>query len=338
MQRRRLARTQKTWPFLLGGLALAGAAVAISRAQTRSAAPRVTGPAAPERIRSATVDGIRMRWEQHGDDPATALPVVFVHGLPTNPRAWRYVLPRVSNSGVCCLAWELVGFGGSLREGFGRDLSIPAQASYLRAWLRHLGIEKAVFVAHDYGGGVVQHLATTSPDLFLGLVLTDSVAFDNWPVPAVKAARAMRSAIGHCPPRLLEPVFKGALVNLGHTDQAVAAESRELFWRPYSGENGPSAFAHQLGFFSNQDTVRIGHDLHPLGCPTLVVWGEKDPLGLDSAEELAGRLDADLRVIEGAYHFTIEDHPNEIADAVQSVLSRVRSEESAGDRAGLLHS
>ena len=37
-----------------------------------------------------------------------------------------------------CLAWEQVGFGGSLREGLRRDLSMPAQAEYLTAWLRQL--------------------------------------------------------------------------------------------------------------------------------------------------------------------------------------------------------
>ncbi|MFC4170974.1 alpha/beta fold hydrolase [Microvirga sp. GCM10011540] len=324
-------RMSRTWLLLLGGVALTGAVAAISRTRSALPPPR-PGRAARERVRTGIVDGIRMRWEQHGGDPATGLPVVFVHGLPTNPRAWRYVIPLVADDGVCCLAWEQVGFGGSLREGLGRDLSIPAQAFYLRAWLRHQGIERAVFVAHDYGGGVVQHLATTSPDLFLGLVLTDSVAFDNWPVAAVRTAKAAASAIERLPPALARQIFRAALANLGHTNRTVAAESEELFWHPYSGEDGPAALAHQLRHFHTADTIRIGRRLRPLGCPTTVVWGERDPLGLESARELARRLDAELQVVPGAYHFTIEDHPQDIADAVRRTVAQARRAQETWER------
>lgn len=146
-------RLRKTL-LLLGSAALAGA---VLRRRGRNAGPSAEpGKAAPPRVRSAVVDGIPMRWEQHRDDLAGSTVIVFVHGLPTNPRAWRYVIPLVARENVCCLAWEQVGFGGSLREGYGQDLSIPAQADYLSAWLRHLGISEAVFVGHDYGGGVIQ--------------------------------------------------------------------------------------------------------------------------------------------------------------------------------------
>ncbi len=36
-------------------------------------------------------DGVRMRWEETGEGP----PVVFVHGIPTSPRLWRHVVPKV---------------------------------------------------------------------------------------------------------------------------------------------------------------------------------------------------------------------------------------------------
>ena len=308
--------------ILLGGAVLTGAVLAQRR--RRSGPPHVPSRAALPQVRTATVDGIRMRWEQYGDDLAGSTPIVFVHGLPTNPRAWRYVIPMVAQPGVCCLAWEQVGFGDSLREGFGRDLSIPAQAGYLSAWLRHLGISRAVFVGHDYGGGVVQHLMITSPGLFSGFVLTDSVAFENWPVAAVRVAKALGPALGHLPSAVARALFRAALKNLGHTNAAVAAESFELFWRPYA-EVGPSALANQLKYFDSRDTSRVGQHLRPLPCSGLVIWGEHDPLGLDSARRLAGRLDVELRIIPEAYHFTVEDHPGAIADAVLSVMRNNQS-------------
>jgi pimeloyl-ACP methyl ester carboxylesterase len=60
--------------------------------------------AAPELVHSAVVDGVVMRWEEHGGGGRDAVPVVMVHGIPTNPRIWRYVIPRVTGAGVRCLA------------------------------------------------------------------------------------------------------------------------------------------------------------------------------------------------------------------------------------------
>lgn len=160
----------------------------------------------------------------------------------------------------------------------------------------------------------------TSPELFSGVVLTDSVAFDSWPVAAVRVAKLLGPAVARLPRPVARALFRAALKNLGHTNPAVAAESLELFWRPYV-EVGPSALANQLQYFDKRDTIRIGRHLRPLACPRMVVWGEHDPLGLPSAKPLAKRIDAGLAVIPGGYHFTPEDHPEDVADAVLRVTA-----------------
>ena len=68
------------------------------------------------------VGGVRMRWEERGEGQ----PVVFVHGIPTSPRLWRRVIPKVN--GARCLAWEMVGYGASIPESEGRDISVGQQA------------------------------------------------------------------------------------------------------------------------------------------------------------------------------------------------------------------
>lgn len=102
--------------------------------------------------------GVRMRWEEEGE----GVPVVFVHGIPTSPRLWRHVIPRVE--GARCLAWEMVGYGDSIREGHDRDISVARQAGYLSDWMREVG-DGAVIVGHDLGGGVAQILAARHPEL-----------------------------------------------------------------------------------------------------------------------------------------------------------------------------
>ncbi len=160
--------------------------------------------------------GVRMRWEEEGEGP----PVVFVHGIPTSPRLWRHVIPQVEDAR--CLAWEMVGYGGSIPEGLNRDISVASQASYLADWMREVGLgEGAVIVGHDLGGGVAQILAARHPELVRGLVLTNCICYDSWPVALVKAIRASGPLFSRLPDTVFRLLYAGFLFG-GHDDRAVA--------------------------------------------------------------------------------------------------------------------
>ncbi|REC94657.1 alpha/beta fold hydrolase [Kushneria indalinina] len=287
---------------------------------------------APELSRSAMVNGILMRWEEHGERSEQP-PVVMLHGIPTNPRLWRHVIPRLVDTGTCCLAWELVGFGWSINEGLERDISVAAQVDYLIAWLNHQQIERATFVGHDIGGGVLQALLALYPERIAGLVLVDSVAFDNWPVPAVATAAQMAGVIGKLPPALLRPIFHKALTSLGHDNTRRETRSAALLWAPYSQPTGPAGFAHQARCMSAADTASIAARL-PLSptMPIAMVWGDQDPLSLASAERLAARISVPvIRRIQGGYHFNPEDHPDIVAEEVRRMITRVAQGPTADD-------
>ena len=281
--------------------------------------------AVPENSKSAMVQGLRMRWEEHGEESDHDIPVIMVHGLPTNPRVWRYVIPQISTENVRCLAWEQVGFGQSAFEGLGLDISIPKQAEYLYDWLQHMDITKAIFVAHDYGGGVVQQLVANHPEVAAGLVFSDVVAYENWPVPTMKMARSLRKGIEHVSPDLLKPVLHAGVTTLGHDNKAIAEESFELYWKPYNNVHGPRAFSNQLQHLHSEDTERASEQLEnmDLNIPTRVIWGEEDKLSNASGKRLANAFSAPFIQIPGGKHFTIEDHPAVIAQAIDEVISEV---------------
>ena len=102
---------------------------------------------------SATVNGVNIRWHEHGE----GAPLVLIHGIPTSPLLWRHVLPRIV--GGRCFAWEMVGYGGSIPEGVGRDISVSKQAEYLLAWMAGIG----------HIGGQHERIAAQFLDLSLGL-------------------------------------------------------------------------------------------------------------------------------------------------------------------------
>jgi pimeloyl-ACP methyl ester carboxylesterase len=266
----------------------------------------------------AMVAGIRMRWEEAG--PANGTPVVLVHGLPTSPALWRYVVPLIE--GARCLAWEMVGYGDSIPEGHQLDLSVAAQASYLRSWMKELEISGAVLVGHDLGGGVAQ-IAATRDYASVGLVLIDSVAYDGWPIAPVKAIRGMGGPFLRLPNRAVRRFF-GRLIRKGHDDRARARESADLHWGPYGERDAAEVLMRQLRWLRNRDTNDLGSALSGLGLPARVVWGSKDPyLKPALGERLAGDLGTDLRRVPGARHFVPEDNPDVVAAAVSEVLGEL---------------
>jgi pimeloyl-ACP methyl ester carboxylesterase len=265
----------------------------------------------------AMVVGIRMRWEEAS--PPNGTPVVLVHGLPTSPALWRYVVPLIE--GARCLAWEMVGYGDSIPEGHQLDLSVAAQAGYLRSWMKDLDIGCAVLVGHDLGGGVAQIAATR--DACAGLVLIDSVAYDGWPIAPVKAIRGMGGPFLRLPNSAVRRLF-GRLISKGHDDRARARESADLHWRPYGERDAAEVLMRQLRWLRNRDTKDVERALSGLGLPARVVWGGKDPyLKPALGERLASDLGTGLRRIRGGRHFVPEDHPNVVADAVSEVLGEL---------------
>lgn len=268
------------------------------------------------KARHMRVRGVPMRWEEHGSD---GMPVVLVHGIPTSPLLWRFVIPRLSSGRA--LAWEMVGYGDSIPIGRERDISVARQADYLLGWLEALRIERAVLVGHDLGGGVVQIAAVQRPEICAGMVLTNSIGYDSWPIPEVKAARAIAPVAR----RLPDPLAKASLATLllrGHDDRAMARECLDVHWRPYAAHAGAADLLRQMESLDVRDTLDVSPQLGRLDVPARVVWGAADRFQkVPYGARLAWDLRTELRRIEGGRHWTPEDHPDQIARAVDEVVA-----------------
>lgn len=267
---------------------------------------------------SRDVDGELLAWHEQGE----GVPVVLVHGIPTGPELWRHVAPLVADAR--CLAFEMLGYAGSIPLGEGRDISVAAQAARLLRWLDALGIDRAVLVGHDLGGGVVQIAAVTDPRRCAGLVLSNAIAYESWPIPSVKAMRAAGTIVERMPAPLFRPTFS-AFIALGHDHRRGGAESRDVHWGPYEQHGAAPAFVRQIRSLRTEDTLAIADRLPTLHVPARVVWGAADRFQkLRYGERLARDLRAQLTRVEGGRHFVPEDHPGAIAAAINDVVAEVR--------------
>ena len=262
--------------------------------------------------------GVRMRWEEWGEGE----PVVFLHGIPTTPRLWRHVIPKVNNAR--CLAWEMVGYGASIPEGIGRDISVARQAGYLANWMREVGLGGgALIVGHDLGGGVAQILAVRHPELVRGLVFANSICYDNWPILPVRAIQATGPATARLPDPVFRLVYTGFLLGL-HDDLGVAKESAAEHRPYYERTCGAAALVRQARSLDVRDTLEVSARMPELKVPARLVWGAADQfLEIGYGYRLAYDLGAHIERIEGGKHFVPEDHPEEVAAAVNELLEQL---------------
>lgn len=261
------------------------------------------------------VNGIPVAWWESG----TGRPIILIHGIPTSPALWREVLPRIEDAR--CLAFEMVGYGSSIPAGVGRDLSIAQQAEVLVAWSRAVGIESAVLGGHDLGGGVAQIAAVRHRGFCQGLFLTNSIGYDSWPIPSVKLLNAAGPVVERLPDALVKTIL-ATLMLRGHEDAQRRRESLEVHWAHYARHGAGAALVRQIEALDVRDTLRIADRLPGLNVPARLLWGAADPFQpIAYGERFARDLRAPLRRIEGARHFTPEDHPEALAEEINLLLA-----------------
>lgn len=266
-------------------------------------------------IKTMEVDGFSMRWEEAG----AGQPVIFLHGIPTSPRLWRHVIPKVLH--VRCLAWEMVGYGASIPTGKGRDISVARQAEYLSTWMRAIGVDRAVLVGHDLGGGVAQILAVRHPHQVAGLVLINSICYDSWPVLQARVVRTAGSIVERLPNDVFRFLFS-QFIRLGHDRPSRERESLEEHWSHYAAADGAAALVRQVHSLDVHDTASISDQLQQLDLPARVIWGAADIFQkIGYGYRLAHDFKAPLTRIEDGKHFVPEDHPEDVAQVVNQLLA-----------------
>ncbi len=111
-------------------------------------------------------NGIRMAVYEQGE----GFPVVFSHGFPELAYSWRYQLPALAAAGYRAIAPDQRGYGLTDRPEEVEAYDVDTLCADLVGLLDALGIEQAVFVGHDWGGGVVWRMPLLYPDRVAGVV------------------------------------------------------------------------------------------------------------------------------------------------------------------------
>ena len=136
--------------------------------------------------RFVQTNGIRMAVYEEGK----GLPVVLCHGFPELAYSWRYQIPAIAAAGFRAIAPDQRGYGLTDRPEAVEEYRMAQLHGDLVGMLDALGIEKAIFVGHDWGGMVVWQLPLFHPDRVAGVIGVNTPFLPRPPMDPIEIMRA----------------------------------------------------------------------------------------------------------------------------------------------------
>jgi pimeloyl-ACP methyl ester carboxylesterase len=278
--------------------------------------------------------GHRLHYRVGGQGPL----LVLVHGITNSSATWEPVLATLGQR-FTVIAPDLLGHGDSAKPR--GDYSLGANASLLRDFMLALGHERATLVGHSLGGGIAMQVAYQFPERVERLVLVSSGGLGRQVTPLLRAV-ALPGAELVLPVLASEPLMNAGTKIGGWIDRIGLRVGSDLAamaagFASLQDIEARRAFVHTARAVIDVGGQRVdATDKLYLAkaVPTLILWGDRDPIiparhGIRAHELMPGSR---LRIFEGAGHFPHHDDPTGFAAAITEFVDTTQPSEPDEDR------
>lgn len=313
----------------------------------------------PERVGpSGTREpALSLSVHESGEGPA----VVLCHGFPELAYSWRHQLPALARAGFRVIALDQRGYGGSDAPASVEAYDLEHLTGDLVGLLDALGLERAIFAGHDWGGFVAWAMPVLHPERTGGVigVNTPYIAFpttsflrqlfpedDTLYILWFQAEGVAEAVLDRDPRLVFEKMIRGGVPSRGGLLRA-AKEGRDAnpfrnlaslapTGRPlldegdldvYTRAFAASGFRGPINWYRNADRnarlhPRIG--AQPLHLPCLMITAEWD---VALPPDLAAGMPAlcsnlETHLIRECGHWTQQDRPEELGRLMADWLTR----------------
>lgn len=249
-------------------------------------------------------------------------PIVFVHGLGGQWQNWLENIPRFARQRQV-VAVDLPGFG--LSDMPRERISIELYGRVVAELFELLDLAPAVLVGNSMGGFVSAEVASRHPEVVERLMLLASAGVSQMDVakrPVMAAAKAAgilaTSNLAQMRAAAMRPALRHVFLSLvaRHPSRLAADVTFEGLMK---GTNKP-------GF---EDALRacLEYDfrerLPQIGCPVLVVWGEKDMIiPVRDADKFVELIEGARKLIlEDTGHVPMLERPRAFNDCLEEFLA-----------------
>ena len=287
----------------------------------------------------AEINGITLHYVTEGEGKL----VLFLHGFPEFWYAWKDLLTEFGRDHQA-VAPDMRGYNLSSKPADVALYKPKLLVEDVRRLIEHLGHDRCILVAHDWGGAVGWGLAMALPQHVAKLIIINS----PHPTPFARE-------LAHNP----EQQRASAYMNFFRTVDAetvIAADDYKWMFRMTHGWGGDSwmndddlaaykAAWSQPGALTGGLNYYRGSPMHPpendndravlsalaqdrerfrVNVPTLVIWGMRDsallPCLLDGLEDFIP--DLTIRRIDDASHWVVHEKPTEVIAAMREFIAR----------------
>jgi pimeloyl-ACP methyl ester carboxylesterase len=307
--------------------------------------------------RGSEIAAIELSVHEAGTGPA----VVMCHGFPELAYSWRHQLETLSEGGFHAIVPDMRGYGASGSPDAIEDFDLEHLTADMAGLLDALGIEKAIFAGHDWGGFVAWAMPVLYPERTLGVI---GVNTPNFPFPTTAVYRSLVDAddkmyiLWFQEPGVAESfldertriVFEKLMRRGVSPEQAFAQAERDgVDFNPFLKIDAVGLLGEQLltpaelDYYTSvyQDTgfrggvnwyrnIDRNADRLPevgttkLELPSLMITAEWDPA---IRPELAAGMpdicsDLEMHMIEGCGHWTQQEKPEELSGLMLDWLTR----------------
>ena len=231
------------------------------------------------------VNGLELRYRTYGEQLPEKPNLVLIHGFGNSLQSFRLLAPLLQDY-FYVVTVDLPGFGLSAKP-VDYAYRNANQARTIGAFIRELGLDKAVIGGHSLGGAIAVHVAVTEPGIN-GLVLINPGIITTG-VPAITQylpfpfQRLSARQFG-------DRAFREQFLRLSFIrPEVVTDEVMDNLMLATRSEGYLAGSTAMMGFYEAATEEGM---LKDVDVPTLILWGARDRN--KSPEELA-RLRAGLR-------------------------------------------
>jgi pimeloyl-ACP methyl ester carboxylesterase len=234
--------------------------------------------------------GVRLHYVEAGEGPL----VVLLHGFPEFWYAWRRQIPALAQAGFRVVAPDMRGYNLSDKPVGWREYGEQPLARDIAELIRHLGVERAHVVGHDWGAAVAYYVAMFHPEVVERLAILN-VPHPERMLDGFRTVRQLRKSwymfffqIPWLPEWGIRRdgfSFAKRSLRAGTPRGTFTDEDLERYAQAWAQ---PGALTGMINYYRaalRRSPKAALAALVPIQAPTLVIWGERDAyIGAELAE------------------------------------------------------
>ena len=284
----------------------------------------------------AEVNGVRLHYAAAGQGKL----MLFVHGFPEFWYEWRNQLEEFGRDHFA-VALDMRGYNLSSKPQDVKQYRVRYLSDDLRLLAEHLGYQRFILVAHDWGGAVAWSLAATRPECVEKLIIINSPHPGTFlreltHSPAQQQASSYMNFFrtGKAERVLEENNFKRLANMIFGSDEPgpFSEDDRRAYLAAWAQ---PGALTGGLNYYRasplhpptpddpGPQSVQLDAKAITVSVPTLVIWGEKDtallPGNLDGLEEWV--TDLTLKRVPDGSHWIVHEQPELVNRCIREFIA-----------------